>query len=423
MNKTQLTWMIFLLAGKIFCQTLPSNLALNRAAWASTQYDYVHTAHLATDGDTLNTYWKSAARKDSAELEWIFLDLGKVFEINKVILRWGKAYGEQYSVQVSKADRPPKVWSEVLMYHKGDGQVDRIDLPPTEARFVRILILDKTTIFDPIFLRSFEVYGEGERVQAPFNNHSGFDSNNRYLLNGNWLLQNTNQVNLTGQAITNESVDTTNWLRATVPGTVLTTYLDNGAIPDPNYADWQLQVSENFTQNAYWYRTEFNIPENFQADRIWLHFNGINYKADIFLNGQFVKTIERCFLRHQLDITSLIRLTEKNRLAVKIHPVKTPGRVSVQNYNNIGNNGGKLGADNPTFHFSVGWDWNPTVRGRNIGIWDEVFLSSSKQITLHDPYVITQLPLPDTTMAKPSNKSKCKKPRFGSNKRHFNCKN
>ena len=62
-------------------------------------------------------------------------------------------------------------------------------------------------------------------------------------------------------------------------------------------------------------------------------------------------------------------------------------------------NGGILGADNPTFHATIGWDWIPTVRGRNIGIWNDVFLTSTGKVTVADPLVTSVLPLPDTTSA------------------------
>ena len=50
-------------------------------------------------------------------------------------------------------------------------------------------------------------------------------------------------------------------------------------------------------------------------------------------------------------------------------------------------NGGILGADNPTFHASIGWDWISTIRGRNIGIWDDVYLTSTGKVTIQDPFV------------------------------------
>ena len=76
------------------------------------------------------------------------------------------------------------------------------------------------------------------------------------------------------------------------------------------------------------------------------------------------------------------------------------GAVKEKNKQSTDFNGGILGADNPTFHASIGWDWIPTIRGRNIGIWNDVFLTSTGQVTVQDPYVATKLPLPDTTSAR-----------------------
>lgn len=398
MNRTILIWVFYFLICPVFAQSNLNNLALNRAAWSSTNNDFVHTAHLATDGDTLHTFWESQAR-DTTKVEWIFVDLGKVFEISEIVIRWGIYYGRQYSIQTSKANHNPKVWSELLMEKEGNGKVDALAFSPVKARFVRVLILHKSAKFNATKIRSLEVYGEGQRVQTGVKPTSGFDKNQRFLLDGNWKIQNEAQVYPSAVEIASNGVNTNGWLNATVPGTVLSTYLDNGAVPDPNYGDWQSQVSEYFTNSTYWYRTEIELPPDFKNKKVWLHFNGINYLADVYFNGKLVKTIERCFLRHQLDISDLVHFDKKNVLAVRIHPVKHPGKVTVQTYNDIGRNGGKLGADNPTFHFSVGWDWNPTVRGRNIGIWDEVFLRASGDVIVQDPYVISTLPLPDTSRA------------------------
>ncbi len=64
-----------------------------------------------------------------------------------------------------------------------------------------------------------------------------------------------------------------------------------------------------------------------------------------------------------------------------------------------GKNGGALGADNPTYHASIGWDWIPTIRGRNTGIWGDVYVTVTGAVTLENPFVTTTLPLPDTSRA------------------------
>jgi beta-galactosidase/beta-glucuronidase len=62
-------------------------------------------------------------------------------------------------------------------------------------------------------------------------------------------------------------------------------------------------------------------------------------------------------------------------------------------------NGGALGADNPTSHASIGWDWIPTIRGRDTGIWGDVYLTTTGPVTIEKPFVSTTLPLPDVSQA------------------------
>lgn len=86
-----------------------------------------------------------------------------------------------------------------------------------------------------------------------------------------------------------------------------------------------------------------------------------------------------------------------NTVAVLIHKNAHPGSIKEKNHLNTDFNGGILGADNPTFHATTGWDWISTIRGRDIGIWNDVYLTSTASVTLSDPVVSTRLDnLPDT---------------------------
>ena len=85
---------------------------------------------------------------------------------------------------------------------------------------------------------------------------------------------------------------------------------------------------------------------------------------------------------------------------MRIEKNAAPGSVHEKTADNPDKNGGPLGGDNPTFHASVGWDWIPTIRGRNTGIWNKVYLSTSGPVTLKDPFVSTRLPLADVTRAR-----------------------
>src|SRR5262245_32397748 len=77
------------------------------------------------------------------------------------------------------------------------------------------------------------------------------------------------------------------WYRATVPGTVLTTLVDNGVYPEPLYGENNRPniIPESLCRSSYWYRTEIEIPAAYDKRRVWLTFEGINYLADIWVNG------------------------------------------------------------------------------------------------------------------------------------------
>ena len=87
----------------------------------------------------------------------------------------------------------------------------------------------------------------------------------------------------------------------------------------------------------------------------------------------------------------------KNVIAVEIVKNLHIGAVKEKYEKNTDFNGGILGADNPTFHASIGWDWISTIRGRNIGIYNDVYLTTAGKVTIQDPFVQTALALPDTT--------------------------
>ncbi|MBN2013149.1 hypothetical protein JW960_27710 [candidate division KSB1 bacterium] len=170
-------------------------------------------------------------------------------------------------------------------------------------------------------------------------------------------------------------------------------------VPDPNYSDNQLMISDSYFYSDFWYRTEFFVPASYDGKRVFLNFDGINWKATVYLNGAKLGRMEGAFTRGQFDVTDALIPDQMNALAIQIEKNDAPGFVKEQTKWSPDANGGELGADNPTFHASVGWDWIPTIRGRNIGIWNDVYLTSSGPVTLTDPFVTTDLPLPDTTQA------------------------
>lgn len=196
-----------------------------------------------------------------------------------------------------------------------------------------------------------------------------------------------------------DKVMTDDWYNATVPGTVLRTLVNQGVYPDPYYGLNNLAIPEDLCRKDWWYRCSFSISDEMLAkESLELLFNGINYKADIWFNGQKLGSIAGAFIRGRFDITDLA--AAENNLAVHIYPPANPGVPHEQSPTaGGGKNGGALCLDGPTFICSEGWDWMPGVRDRNIGIWQDVQLIATDGITFGDTKVITDLPLPDVSFA------------------------
>jgi hypothetical protein len=203
-----------------------------------------------------------------------------------------------------------------------------------------------------------------------------------------------------GAKLSESGVDTRDWYDATVPGTTLTTLVDQGVYPDPYFGLNNLAIPESLNKQDYWYRTQFTVPKNFVGRELWLNFNGINYYAEIWLNGKYLGHMTGAFIRGQFDVTALVKPDAANVLAVMIAPPPDPGIPSEQSLKfGAGDNGGKLCLDSPTFVCTEGWDWIPGIRDRSAGIWQDVVLHAAGPVTIGDPQVITRLPLPDTSRA------------------------
>jgi hypothetical protein len=225
-------------------------------------------------------------------------------------------------------------------------------------------------------------------------------SGNEWLISGGWELAAARQINLSGHEISGREYNPFFWINATVPGTILTTLVNNGYYPDPLYGLNNLSIPDTLCRTDWWYRTVLPIPGEAKNKRIQLLFNGINYKAEVWFNGSFVGTIKGAFIRGQFDITHLIRQDGNNVLAVHILPPPHPGIPHEENLMETGANGGLLCYDGPTFVCTEGWDWIPGIRDRNMGIWQDVRLRVLSDARIVDPQVISDLPLPDTSSAK-----------------------
>lgn len=337
-------------------------------------------------------FFTSAWMSATAGEEWVSVDLGSHSEFDKVVLHW---VNKAVEGRIQTSD-DAQTWADVASLPGGEGLTDEIAVRG-KARYVRVC-MDRSADGGRYILSELEVMGRGgllPRAAAMPEAAGG----RLTLSGGGWQLQRASEVQAGGVEIASPAYKAEGWVTATVPGTVLTSYKNVGALADPNYADNQLMISESFFNSNFWYRNEFQLPQSFKRDRVFLNFDGINWKANVYLNGKQVGRLEGAFIRGKFDVTDCVK-EGTNVLAVEIIKNAHIGAIKEKNKQSTDFNGGILGADNPTFHATIGWDWIPTMRGRNIGIWNDVFLTTTGKVTVQDPYVQTQFALPDTTQAR-----------------------
>ncbi len=394
------------------------NVAFRRAAWHSSAADFDHTAHFVTD--SIQSRWISKTNGR----EWIYIDLGTDSQLASTTVHWGENHATAYSIELSP---DAKNWT-IAAHSVGcaNGSVTT-ELSNKSTRYIRFLLNESSG--ENYIIREIEVMGTNQ-LEYKLDPLPAPDADGRQnLTGGNWRVQRASEVAAEGPILSQPEYDDAAWLPASVPDTILVSYLKAGAIPDPNYDDWQNQVSDSFFTADFWYRNSFPIPFDRKGSHVFLNFDALNWKADVFFNGRFLpnpvkgreKSIEGAFMRGKFDVTELVNFGTENHLAVLIykndtpefgHLVEGPDGLRFDNKTDSGeklmvssqglaegpwNNGGRLGMDNPTFHAAIGWDWLPTIRGRDIGLYNEVFLTYSDGVEMEDPWMETRLNLTQTS--------------------------
>jgi hypothetical protein len=333
--------------------------------------------------------WMSAGKGK----EWVYVDLGAVCTFDRIVLHWIR----RAAVGALQVSNDANNWKVIMALPETSGLSDDFPLErPVQGRYVRV-IMEQPASNEGYILSEMEVYGRGGLIAVPKPMPKQKDNGRMDLAGGVWRIQRESLVSADGETLSQPGFQDNDWIVATVPATALMSYVNVGALPDPNFGDNQLMISESFFYSDFWYRTEFMAPALYKGKYMTLNFDGINWKAEVFLNGKKLGRIEGGFIRGHFDVTDILIPGQKNALAVRIEKNATPGFVKEQTATSPGANGGELGADNPTYHASIGWDWIPTIRGRNIGIWNDVYLTVSGPVTIENPFITTDLPLPDTS--------------------------
>jgi exo-1,4-beta-D-glucosaminidase len=215
------------------------------------------------------------------------------------------------------------------------------------------------------------------------------------VLRDNWFIEPSADVHAPGEAISSVGFSTRDWYPATLPSTVMSALVEDKVYPDP-YTGVNLRsipgttypIFEDFSnvpmppgspfRQSWWYRTEFKLPPEYSGKTVWLGFDGINYRANVWLNGVQIASSEdlagtwRLF---NLDVTRAVKPGQTNSLALEVFPPQ-PRDLAITLV-----------------------DWAPMPPDKEMGIWRNVHITATGPIALRYPAVVTKLNLPLTDRA------------------------
>jgi exo-1,4-beta-D-glucosaminidase len=189
------------------------------------------------------------------------------------------------------------------------------------------------------------------------------------ILSDGWMIQSSEKVKTGGDIVSAAGFNTEGWYKTDVPSTVLASLVKNNIYSNIFFGDNLKHIPQNQFAGSWWYRKEFSVPAE-GSKTVRLKFDGINFYANIWLNGNLIagkETVYGAYRQPEYDITGYINRNDKNILAVEVFP--------------------PLPSD-----FTVGFvDWNPTPPDKNMGIFRQVKLLLSGDVSIKDPYVKSEL--------------------------------
>jgi len=213
-----------------------------------------------------------------------------------------------------------------------------------------------------------------------------------YELNSGWKCKPATKVIDGGDMISAPGYLLSGWQPATVPGTVLTTQLNNKQVPNPFYGMNNKQIPDIYRVGrdyyTYWFIKDFKEARPAGDGQVYLNMRGVNYSYNIFINGHQLndKALQGMFLRRSFNITKWLAKNGNNRLAVIVFPPDPVGNP------NGGQGGDGTIARNVSIQYTAGWDWIQPIPDRNTGIWDKVTIEKTAAVRIIDPHVVTLVP-------------------------------
>ena len=214
-------------------------------------------------------------------------------------------------------------------------------------------------------------------------------------LRENWFIQSSTDVHGQAAAISSAGFSTSGWYPATLPSTVLNALVADKVYPDPytgmnlrsipgttypifeDFSNIQMPPASPFRQ-SWWYRTEFALPAEFTGRTLRLGFDGINYRANVWLNGVQIASSENLagtWRLFEFDVTAAAKPGQMNALAVEVFPPQ-PHDLAITLV-----------------------DWAPMPPDKEMGIWRDVHIKAGGPVALRYPAVLTRLNLPSADQA------------------------
>lgn len=190
------------------------------------------------------------------------------------------------------------------------------------------------------------------------------------LLSSGWKMQPVDKLsNVDETTVSLNDFNADSWYEAVVPGTVLGSLATTHRVEDPYFGINMQKVDPSLFKQSWWFRKSFDLSSTDIGKKISLRFNGINYRADMFINGKKVAdkdTFAGAFRMFTFDITSYVQ-EGKNTVALRI-------------------------LQHADGEYSIGFvDWNPLPVDRNMGIFREVFLEINEGIKIRSPFVYSKV--------------------------------
>lgn len=212
-------------------------------------------------------------------------------------------------------------------------------------------------------------------------------SENGIVLRDGWSLQSSRKVDKSGEVVSTPKFAPAGWYRVSVPTTVVAAMVKQKVYPDPYYAmnlrklpGMDYPIGANFSnipmqQDSpflvpWWYRKEFTVPESYKGKTIWLDFGGINFRANIFLNGKQIANKDQvagAWRTYEFNITDAALLGRPNVVAVEVFS-PTDRDLAI------------------TFV-----DWNPAPPDKDMGLFRQVEVRTSGPVALRYPTVVSKL--------------------------------